>query len=220
MDKNRTVSSEHKVICNVEYSPDCFELDITRNNIVYEPGACVSIYGKSYSICSSPIKDKGTIKLLIRKFTGGKSSQRLSKLHYGSTITIGDVFNYFKPGIAKKYCYIATGVGISPFFSALRTYEHKPEMILYGARTRDDLYERVWLKSNYNIKFAISRDEKRFGIHSGRVTDLLDKLPIADDITYYLCGIEGMITDTSKYLTDKGIPYDHIQQELFYSNRD
>jgi NAD(P)H-flavin reductase len=220
MVKPRTVSSKHKVISNIEYSPECFELDISRNRIDYEPGTCVSIYGKSYSICSSPTKDREIIKLLIRKFTDGKSSQRISKHHYGSTIEIGEVFNYFKPGIAKKYCYIATGVGISPFFSALRTYEHKPEMILYGARTRADLYERVWLKSNYNIKFAVSREDKHFGIHKGRITDLLDQLPIADDITYYLCGIEGMITDTSKYLSDKGIPYDRIQQELFYTNRD
>ena len=92
-------------------------------------------------------------------------------------------------------------------------------MILYGARTKQDLYERVWLKTHFNVKFAVSQDTtKHFGIHKGRVTDLLDELPIGPDITYYLCGIEGMITDTSKYLMDKGIPFDHIKQELFYSS--
>jgi ferredoxin-NADP reductase len=220
MPKKRTSPFSHRVISNIEYSPNCFELEMTRHGMEYEPGSFITIHGKCYSLASSPRVNKNTIKILVRKFPGGKVSQKLANLHYGASVEIGDPSNYFKPGTVEKYCYIATGVGISPFLSALRTYTHKPLMILYGAKTRTDLYERVWLKSNFNIQFAVSQDEKHFGIHKGRITDLLDQLPISDDITYYLCGIEGMITDTSKYLTDKGIPYNHIQQELFYANRD
>lgn len=219
MVKKRIASSKHRIISIVEYAPNCFELDLSRKDLDYEPGACVSIFGKTYSLCSSPTKNEHGLKLLIRKFPNGKVSEKICKLHYGQYIEIEEVSNYFKPGQAEKYCYIATGVGISPFISALKTYKHKPLMVLYGARTKQDLYERVWLKTHFNVKFAVSQDTtKHFGIHKGRVTDLLDELPIGPDITYYLCGIEGMITDTSKYLMDKGIPFDHIKQELFYSS--
>ena len=56
-------------------------------------------------------------------------------------------------------------------------------------------------------------------IHQGRVTEILDQLPIEDDIIYYLCGIEGMITDVSEYLMNYGVGHDRIKQELFYSDR-
>lgn len=218
MNKKRITGSQHRIISNVEYSSNCFEIDMTRNDLVYEPGACISIHEKSYSLCSSPKKDEYSMKILVRKFKDSKVSIKLSKLYAGDTITIDEVFNYFKPGQTEKYCYIATGVGISPFISALKTYSHKPLMMLYGAKTKNDLYERAWLKTNFNISFAVSQDAKTSDIHRGRVTELLAELPIVSDITYYLCGIEGMISETSKYLMDKGITFDKIKQELFYSS--
>lgn len=212
---------EHTVISKTDYSRNCFELNITREGLYFDPGTCISIYDRPYSICSSPSDDY--ITLLIRRFPGGKISGRLAQLLPGDKLDIGEVFNYFSPGSTdKRYCFIATGVGISPFISALKANKdkHKPELILYGARFKNELYNYQWLKNNFNIKFAVTKDNvEGLDIHQGRVTEILDQLPIEDDIIYYLCGIEGMITDVSEYLMNYGVGHDRIKQELFYSDR-
>lgn len=209
--------SIHKVIDKTFYSNTSFSLTLEKNNIEYTPGSCAVMFGKSYSFCSSP-NNNDEIKFLIRRFENGNASSKLSNLKTGDFVEVEDTFTYFYPGQTDQpYCYIATGTGISPFISALTTYNTKPQAILYGAKTYDDLYFKMKL-NNYcdHIHYAVSQPafiDNRFPL---RVTDILDKLPISDNIIYYICGIEGMITDVTKFLSDKGISYKNIQQELFY----
>lgn len=207
--------SIHKVKSKIFYSLNSFSLTLERNELEYECGGCASIMGKSYSFCSSPL-DKDDIKFIIRHFENGEVSNKLSKCEPGDTIEIDEVFKFFYPGTANDYCYIATGTGIAPFLSTLKTLDTKPHTILYGAKTLNDLYEKELLQSLCNnTYFAISQPSEPTNSPK-RVTDLLDKLPISDNMIYYICGIEGMITDVTKYLFDKGVPYNNIQQELFY----
>lgn len=206
--------SEHKVITKKFYSSNCFELTIEKNNIDFKPGACASILHRTYSFCSSPNDDY--IRFIIRKFDDGEITPKLSLLNPGDIITIDEVFRYFNIDEHENdYCFIATGTGIAPFISALKTYNKKPQTILYGAKTYDDLYLRYELKNLCDdTHFAVSKPS--FEGKPRRVTELLDKLPINDKTTYYLCGIEGMLVDVSNYLMNKGVTYEQIQQELFY----
>lgn len=208
--------SIHKVISNNMYSDTCFNIVLERNDIEYSPGSCASIKGKSYSFCSSPL-NTNTISFIIRKFNNGIVSNYLASCKPGDDVEIESVFTFFYPGACENdYCYIATGTGIAPFISAMHTYKKKPTTILYGARTYNDIYEREFLKTNSGqIFFAISKSPFEHNKEK-RITEHLDKLPINDKTTYYICGIENMITEVSKYLCDKGINYSNIQQEMFY----
>lgn len=67
MVKKRIASSKHRIISIVEYAPNCFELDLSRKDLDYEPGACVSIFGKTYSLCSSPTKNEHVIYVVSKE---------------------------------------------------------------------------------------------------------------------------------------------------------
>jgi len=204
--------SSHKIISNRQYSDTCFELTLERNGLEYTPGSCASIMGRSYSFCSSP--NNYYIKFIIKRFENGAVSSKITNLTDKDAIEIDEVFSFFYPGHAEKYCYICTGTGVAPFMSALMTYSTKPKCILYGGKTVNDLYFKDYLTNHFdNVHYAVSQEQTHY---PKRVTDLLDKLPISDNMVYYVCGLEGMITDVSKYLFDKGITYNNIQQELFY----
>ena len=55
------------------------------------------------------------------------------------------------------------------------------------------------------------------GRFRGRVTDLLDKIPLNDDVHYYLCGLDAMIDDVSTWLETSGIHFSHIHREVFFN---
>ena len=205
--------SVHKILNVVEYAPNHYEISLSKNNIEYKPGACVTIYNKPYSLCSSPNDDY--LRILVKKIINGNASTKLCELKTNDEIEITEIFNYFYPGTAKYYCYIATGTGISPFISALKFYSNKPLLILYGAKTIKELYSLDWLEQNYKVSPATSR-ENNSRTYNGRITKLLHLIPINNDITYYLCGLNDMITEISSYLMNNGVSFNYIKQELFY----
>lgn len=208
--------STHKVISNFIYSDTCYELTVESNGLEYQPGSCASIMGKSYSFCSSPSDPH--LRFIIRKFPEGDISQKLSQLQPGDDLEIKEVFSYFNPGNCSNYCMIATGTGIAPFISALKTYKNLPNTIIYGGKTERDLYMKTFLEK-YNSYFCTSQQSHPWyvSIKNGRVTGYLDKLKYDDKTMFYLCGIEGMLADVSNYLYEKcGVDYDRIQTEMFY----
>jgi NAD(P)H-flavin reductase len=210
--------STHSVISNYSYSPTCFELTVDKQGLDFEPGTCAAIMGRSYSLCSAP--HDPYLRFIIRKFENGEVSNKLANLRPNDTLQIDELFSYFKPvkNLKGPFCFIATGTGIAPFMSALRHFKARPEIILYGAKTQSDLYGSAYLTYNSNTICAVSRDPQAHPtIQQGRVDKLYKHLPISEDMTYYICGIEGMLTDASNYLINKGIKYNQIQQELFYS---
>lgn len=219
---------KHKIINKKLLSSSTLKLDISRENIQFKPGSCVSfkyqdVY-RPYSIASSINDDY--LRFYIRLFDNGTMSSYLNKLSNGDEIESNEIFSYFAPGQTNsKYVYIATGTGIAPFLSALKSYQHKPEIILYSARTKDDLIEYEYLSQNFNTILTTTRKHEN-NINYGRLTEYIKYIPIIPNmelslgITYYLCGINTMIDDVSCYLTDNGIHYKNIIQEQFYQKQD
>ena len=64
-------------------------------------------------------------------------------------------------------------------------------------------------------RLAISREQAP-GHHHGRITELLDTLPLDDRIHYYCCGLESMVNDVGGWLKQNGIQRHQIHREVFF----
>jgi ferredoxin--NADP+ reductase len=210
-----------KVVNSQKISDGIHFIKCEKNSVLFEPGNCVDIINpksgvkKPYSIASSPASKY--LDFFVRVFPSDTGvSQYISTLETGDEIEIGEPFGFFTPGKDQddgKYIYIATGTGVAPFRSALQYYEHKPHTILIGCRHYSEMLYEDPAALLYE---AYSRESDFNG--PKHVTGWFNKLPTdkPEEYTYYICGLEEMITSTTEYLIDKGIPWDKIQVEQFY----
>lgn len=217
---------QHKIKLIGKIAPDTLYIACERLGLSFIPGNCIDITNpisgvrRCYSIASTPT-NTDLLEFYIKIFPSKSGvSQYLATLKVGDSIELGKVFGYFYPGKDcedKKYVLIATGTGIAPFASSLEFYKHKPLMLLYGARTTENLIEPWrWQDMNIDCKFAVSQEET---VYPKRLTQCLHLLPTDDkSIMYYLCGVDSMIDEVSRYLIDKGIEYNKIQVEQFYQS--
>jgi len=207
--------SRHTVFDNRFISEDIYTIAVEKGDIIFEPGACASINGRTYSFASSPNEDK--LRFYIRRIKNGSVSDVLHELAIGDTLDIDEVHQYFFPGKGCEnipYVYIATGTGLAPFISALKYYKHKPVYTLFGTRTEADSYiaTGIWSNKN-NIVSTVSREN--ISKHK-RVTELLPDIPYGSDVRYFLCGNESMISEVSNHLINKGIEFSQISTEQFF----
>lgn len=201
-----------------------YELQLERKDMKFVPGDCVALYGKDgkvsrpYSFASSPHEE--VLRFFIRRMEGGEVSPHLGALRVGDEVKLSPPFGWFRPGQAGDSAasvFIATGTGIAPFLSYLRTFPEKPpRRCLYGVRERGDALDVEWLRTHCDLSLAVSR-EAAPDAHHGRVTDLLDEVPLTADTHYYLCGLDAMIDQVTDWLEEKGIDITRIHRECFFN---
>ncbi|MDT8445196.1 MAG: FAD-binding oxidoreductase, partial [Desulfuromonadales bacterium] len=202
---------------------DLFELQLERGDIPFEPGACMALFNdnedsRPYSISAGT--QENILRFLIRRVPNGRVSDWLAQRKPGDTVQTSDPFGWFRPGrsapTGERCVFIATGTGIAPFLSHLRSSPAQPpELCLYGVRQVADTFALDTLKQLRNFRLAVSRDSGHNHFH-GRVTGLFEQIPLDEDIHYYLCGLDTMIEETSQWLEASGIDYTHIHREIFF----
>ena len=210
-------------------SPDIFELVLDRRGIEFEPGDCFAIYhprrvSRPYSTTSGT--GEPCLRFLIRQVQGGRLSGWLAERQPGDEVTVSEPFGLFRPG--KEHgdggpcVFIATGTGIAPMLSALRSRpELHPAACLWGVRRLADAVELEYLAERCPLTVCVSREavpatEGSSMHHHGRVTDLLDRIPHLPATQYYLCGLDVMIDESSNWLERHGISPNQIHREVFF----
>ncbi len=204
-------------------TPIVFELIIDRNGIEFQPGDSISIFSadesqsRPYSIASGT-KETG-IRFLIQKLPGGELSNWLASLQPGDKIFHSKPYGWFRPGQninGEPFIFIATGTGIAPFLSYMRAFPEKPPgYCLYGVKKVCDALELELLRSQCEVKLAVSR-ENGHQHHCGRVTDFLAEVKLRSDLHFYLCGLDAMIDEVSDSLEKKGVDFAKIHREVFF----
>ena len=63
---------------------------------------------------------------------------------------------------------------------------------------------------------CVSGEDPPEGHHRGRVTDILDTLPLEAPMYYDLCGLDDMIFDVRDWLMERGVEKDRIHHEVFF----
>jgi ferredoxin-NADP reductase len=157
------------------------------------------------------------LEVLVREIEGGKVSGRLKKLKPGAEIEVDGPFGFFKFSperfASQKFLFVATGTGISPFHSFVRTFPELDYQLVHGVRLSEEAYEHADYQKE-RVVFCLSGDEG--GDFYGRVTDFLFTQKIDHETNCFLCGNSEMIYEVFDILTGKGIPVANIYSEVYF----
>jgi ferredoxin-NADP reductase len=148
---------------------------------------------------------------------GGLVSPLLGKLERGGIVEISGPYGEFCLDVAgadrKKFLFIATGTGIAPFHSFVKTLPALDYTLLHGVRDSSEQYDRAdYAKWRYVPCVSQPSD----GQPSMRVTDYLRNHPVASGTFCYLCGNRSMIIEAFEILRGQGVSGDQITTEVFF----
>jgi ferredoxin--NADP+ reductase len=145
---------------------------------------------RAYSIASSSV-ERRYVEFYLTLITSGQLTPRLFALRHGSRLFLGPkgsgVFTLDRVPPEKAVVLIATGTGLAPYVSMLRTMLMKETqrrfVVLHGARFGWDLGYRAELESlarlrpNFTYIPSITRpdEDRHFQGYTGRAQTLLEQ---------------------------------------------
>jgi len=170
---------------------------------------------REYSVYSSEQDDY--FEVLIKEVKEGDISKKLKKVRIGDPLEIDGPLGFFtlEPDkvLTGKFVFIATGTGIAPFSSFVKSYPGLDYNILHGVRFGFESIEH----ENYDpARFVLCTSGDTSGNFHGRVTDYLSEYPIDRNAEYYLCGNVKMIHQVFDMLRGKGIKPDQMHAEVYF----
>lgn len=190
---------------------------------------------RSYSVCSSPLDNE--LRVAVKKVEEGAFSTYANEfLKSGDTLDVmppmGKFFTALKPEQIKQYVGFASGSGITPLLSIIKTtLQTEPRSsftLVYGNRNRHSIIFKEaleGLKNRYMERFRViyilSREKTDAAINFGRIdaekcTALCNKnLDITTTDEFFLCGPESMIFSVKDQLEQLGVDKKKIHFELF-----
>ena len=211
----------HKIIQIRFLTETTFVLRFDRGNKQFKAGQhiIVGLKGelnqREYSVYSGEQDDY--LEILVREVIHGSVSLQLKHTHPGQLLQVNGPFGSF--GIepfdmfSKKLVFIASGTGIAPFHSFVRSYPGIDYTLIHGVRYNNEAYER----NDYDPKrYILCTSKENNGGHKGRVTRFLPGYPVERNMLFYLCGNNSMIYEVYHILRDKGIPDENINSEVYF----
>jgi ring-1,2-phenylacetyl-CoA epoxidase subunit PaaE len=193
---------------------------------------------RSYSICSG-VND-AAMQVAIKRVEGGVFSNFANdQLKRGDTVQVmppqGGFFTPLDGTKSRKYLFIASGSGITPVVSNVKTIlEEEPESrvtLLYGNQRSNTIMFREtlsFLKNRYMTRFhwvnILSREDQGAEVLNGRLNnrkggELNQQLvDLAGFDEYFICGPESMISEVSRGLRSVGATEQNTHFELFASS--
>jgi ferredoxin--NADP+ reductase len=213
--------SIHRLIKKYYLNATTYVLRMTRNDLKFKAGQTISvgIHEKSnqreYSIYSGEADDY--LEILIKKVDDGQVSNELETISEETALQVRGPGGFFtliedKPKRTEHF-FIASGTGISPFRSMIRTQPNLEYKVIHGIRTMDEAYGKEYVPQDRYIT-CTSRDHQ--GVFSGRLTNYLNRLDLRTETKYYICGNSSMIFDAFDILKKKSIDSRNIITEVYF----
>lgn len=212
---------KHIVQKVINLTPETFIIRLDRKDFKFEPGQYVIIRipdqnkGREYSIYSGINDDY--LDFLVREIPEGEFSRYLRHLLPGSELDVEGPKGYFildeKTKQGHKAMLIATGTGISPFHSYVRSYPGLNFSVLHGVHFADEAYGRESFNPD---KYLLCTSRSDSGDYFGRITFYLKETKIDTDTICYLCGNSDMIDEVTTILEKQGLPPENIRTEVFF----
>jgi len=168
-----------------------------------------------YSICSGEQEEE--IRILYNVVDDGFLTPQLSDLEAGDTIWITAAGGEFT-GNHEPAVWIATGTGIAPYYSMLRSGLGENKMLLHGNRFLEQFnFYDEFLETMGRGYIRCCSAEKSDEVYHGRVTGYLEEQhELNPALKYYLCGSADMVVEARDILISKGIPFGNIISEIYF----
>ncbi len=211
----------HKLIGIQNLTDSTYILQIEKKNMVFEAGQHILLGRQNdhdqreYSIYSGV--DDEYLEVLIKEVTDGKVSKHLKNLAPGDMLNVEGPLGFFGLNKEKidtsKFLFIASGTGIAPFHSMVKSYPNLNYTVLHGIRTAEEAYG----KDSYQTdRYIMSTSRDTTGNFNGRVTDYIKQNKFDEDTICYFCGNFKMIREAMDLLEKKGIPGNQLHAEVYF----
>ena len=198
-----------------------YVLRFDRNGIEFTAGQHVILgikdqsNAREYSVYSSESDEY--FEVLIKEVLEGDVSKKLKKLTPGTQLQMDGPLGFFNLNPLQipnsRYILIATGTGIAPFRSFVRSYPGLNYTILHGVRYGNEAYDR----NEYDpSRYILCTTGDQSGHYHGRVTEYLRLVSIDPEAEYYLCGNVKMIHEAFDVLSEKGVKSEHLHSEVYF----
>ncbi len=180
----------------------------------FEPGAHVDLKLpdgtlRQYSLCGDP-NDTSHYRVGIRAISGGQSSSYVHrKLRPGDLLTVSTPRNNFPLVTAKRYIFVAGGIGITPFIPMMRELSAKgrPWTLLYCNRRTDDAPFLTEIRS-------LGGELSLHSSEAGTRLDVAQRFAtVEQDAVIYCCGPERLMLALEE--ATKAWPPDSVHFEWF-----
>lgn len=200
---------------------DTFSLRLPKNRFKFKSGQHISlgIHGdyqsREYSIYSG--ENDTHLEVLVKEVQEGYFSPKLSNLKPGDLVEVNGPFGKFQIDEEKiknhKFVFVASGTGIAPFHSIVRTYPELDYQLIHGVRYGTEAYDKDEYPADRHI--LCTTGDKTGQVH-GRLTKYLKKTTFDKSTHFYLCGNSNMIFDALEILKGKGFERDQIHCEVYF----
>jgi ferredoxin--NADP+ reductase/benzoate/toluate 1,2-dioxygenase reductase subunit len=200
---------------------ETFSLRLPKSRFTFKAGQHISLgiqgdyQSREYSIYSGE-KDEH-LEVLVKEVKEGYFSPKLSHLKPGDLVEVNGPFGKFRIDEKKvndhKFVFIASGTGIAPFRSMVRTYPQLDYHVVHGVRYGHEAYDKDEYAPERHI--LCTTGDKTGQVH-GRLTKYLKKTTFDKTTQFYLCGNSNMIFDALELLKDKGFDRDQIHCEVYF----
>lgn len=214
-------SNEYRVLDIQTLSERTFRLRTERPSATIKAGQCFNVgsgnigVNREYSMYSGA--EDPYIDFLIREVEGGMVSPLLGKLKVGNVVEISGPYGEFCLNKAvlpqQKYLFVATGTGVAPFHSFVKTYPGLDYSLLHGVRHPSEQYDRADYAEG---RYVACVSQGVVGRQGMRVTEYLRQHPVSPGTVCYLCGNRNMIIEIFEILREQGVSGDHIVTEVFF----
>jgi ferredoxin-NADP reductase len=198
-----------------------FVLSLPKSRFKFEAGQHISLsimgdyQSREYSIYSA--EEGNNLEILVKEVEGGYFSPKLKHLKTGDMVEVHGPFGKFgldtKKRDSHQHVFIASGTGIAPFHSIVKTNPNLNYQLIHGVRYLNEAYE-IGEYERSRVTVCTSRDEK--GDFKGRLTDYLKKTDFAKNTCFYLCGNSDMIFDAMEIIKSKGFDRDSVTVEVYF----
>jgi len=210
----KTVKSVREVAYGV------FILSFQRD-FSFRPGQVIAVdivpdsRPRLYSIASGA--NEADVEILFDEKKNGQLTPFLSKLKAGDNIYASEAFGTYSTYPGKGY-WIASGTGIAPFVSMLRSGLADEKSLIHGSRFDENFYYSDLIEPFLEERFirccSQQEDTKHF---KGRLTSWLrEQNNLPNDAKYYLCGSPEMVVEVRDLLIAKGISFQNVVCETYF----
>ena len=192
-----------------------------RKQLEFDAGQYISLglpgnsEKREYSIYSGTGDDY--LEVLVKEIDEGIVSRQLSHLQPGAHIEMDGPFGFFtlkqENRLERKPVFIASGTGIAPFHSFVRSFPGLEYLLIHGVRLAVEAYDKG---AYHKSKYLPCTSRENSGSFHGRVTDYIRENPQGHNCDYYLCGNSNMIHDVYDILREQGVNTENIHAEVYF----
>ncbi len=180
-----------------------------------------------FSIASSPVERE---RIVLGIEVVGAVTGALSRMQPGDKVTLKGPFGRFVIGDdERKVCFLAGGIGITPFMSMLRwvrdTNPDKRAVLFYSCRREDGFMWREEIARMHETHPSIKAVLTLTGDapadwrgQQGRICEAMirEELPDFKDYVFFTCGPPALIDAMFALLASMGVPAQQLRREAWH----